>query len=117
MSDEWLFSYGTLRDPAVQRATFGRELDGRPDGLVGYATKWLEITDTAVVATSGQTHHPMVVRTGVDTDVVDGHVLRLTPAELAAADDYEVDDYRRVRARLTSGTDAWVYVSAHANQS
>jgi hypothetical protein len=112
MSDEWLFSYGTLRDPAVQLATFGRELDGHPDGLVGYATRWLEITDAAVLATSGQTHHPIVVRTGLDSDVVDGHVLRLTAAELAAADEYEVADYRRVLARLSSGTDAWVYVNA-----
>ena len=39
-----------------------------------------------------------------------GHVLLLTSDELAAADEYEVDDYTRVRARLASGTEAWVYV-------
>jgi len=33
---ELLFSYGTLRQPEVQRATFGREIDGRPDAIVGY---------------------------------------------------------------------------------
>ncbi len=115
MSDEWLFSYGTLRDPAVQLATFGRVFDGHADGLVGWTTTMLEITDPEVLATSGQTHHPIVVRSGTDTDVVPGQVLRLTAAELAAADDYEVDDYRRVRARLASGLEAWVYVSAAAN--
>jgi hypothetical protein len=31
-----LFSYGTLRDPAVQRANFGRELVGREDRLPRY---------------------------------------------------------------------------------
>ena len=112
MSDEWLFSYGTLRDPAVQLATFGRLLEGHPDGLVGYATRMLEISDPAVVATSGKTHHPIVVRTDLDSDVVEGQVLRLTAAELVAADDYEVDDYRRAPARLSSGLEAWVYVSA-----
>jgi gamma-glutamylcyclotransferase (GGCT)/AIG2-like uncharacterized protein YtfP len=111
MDEEWLFSYGTLRDPAVQRATFGRELDGEPDGLVGYASEWVEVTDPEVLATSGQTVHPIVVHTGNETDLVPGHVLRLTAAELASADDYEVDDYHRVRARLASGRDAWVYVS------
>lgn len=114
-AQEWLFSYGTLRDPAVQLATFGRELEGQPDGLLGHATQWLEITDPDVLATSGQSHHPIVVRTGLDTDVVPGHVLRLTAAELAGADAYEVGDYRRVPARLASGIEAWVYVSASAS--
>ena len=110
MSDEWLFSYGTLRDPAVQRATFGREFDGHPDALVGWRTELLEITDPEVVATSGMTHHPIVVRSDDDSATVPGHVLLLTPEELAAADEYEVDDYTRVRARLASGSAAWVYV-------
>jgi hypothetical protein len=33
---ELLFSYGTLRQPEVQRTTFGRELEGRPDAIVGF---------------------------------------------------------------------------------
>ena len=41
-----------------------------------------------------------------------GKVLRLTPAELAAADVYEAADYRRERVTLASGTSAWVYVKA-----
>ena len=63
-----------------------------------------------MVATSGETHHPIVVRSGVPPTSLTGHVLLVTSAELAAADEYEVDDYTRVRARLASGTDAWVYV-------
>jgi hypothetical protein len=31
-----LFSYGTLQQPDVQRATFGRLLRGEPDALVGF---------------------------------------------------------------------------------
>lgn len=42
-------------------------------------------------------------------DLVPGQVLRLTAADLTAADAYEVDDYTRVKVRLASGTDAWVY--------
>jgi hypothetical protein len=109
---EWLFSYGTLRDPAVQRATFGRELEGRPDALVGWRTELLEITDPEVVATSGQTHHPIVLASDDPADHVPGQVLLLNAEELAAADEYEVDDYHRVRVRLASGTRAWVYVQA-----
>jgi hypothetical protein len=40
-------------------------------------------------------------------------VLTLTTAELAAADLYEVDDYRRTQVRLASGTDSWVYLATH----
>jgi len=31
-----LFSYGTLQDEPVQRATFGRKLEGSADGLSGF---------------------------------------------------------------------------------
>ena len=58
MSDDvWLFSYGTLQQEEVQVATFGRRLEGRADSLAGYATASLEITDPAVIATSGKTSH------------------------------------------------------------
>ena len=40
-----LFSYGTLRQPEVQRATFGREIDGRSDAIVGYDLDYVTITD------------------------------------------------------------------------
>jgi gamma-glutamylcyclotransferase (GGCT)/AIG2-like uncharacterized protein YtfP len=109
-----LFSYGTLQDPAVQRANFGRELEGRAATLPGYAERLLEITDPDVVATSGKTHHPIVVETGEDTDRVPGTVFEVTDEELIAADKYEVGDYHRVLLSLDSGVRAWVYVSAAA---
>jgi hypothetical protein len=49
---------------------------------------------------------------GGDTDHVPGMVFEVTAAELAAADAYEVADYKRVAARLASGATAWVYVKA-----
>lgn len=107
-----LFSYGTLRDPAVQRTTFGRELTGHDDALIGYAVQQLEITDPEVLAISGQTHHPILVPTGDARDRVPGAVLELTDDDLAAADRYEVADYHRVLAPLASGAHAWVYVAA-----
>ncbi|MEV4618319.1 gamma-glutamylcyclotransferase family protein [Asanoa sp. NPDC049573] len=107
-----LFSYGTLRDPAVQRANFGRELHGREDALPGYRMTLLEITDAAVVALSGTAQHPVVAPTGNPVDEVAGMVFDITDAELVAADGYEVDDYRRELLPLVSGAQAWVYVSA-----
>ena len=80
-----LFSYGTLRDPAVQRANFGRELAGREDRLPGYAQRLVEITDPEVLRVSGQTHHPIVVETGADSDAVPGTVFEVTDEELVVA--------------------------------
>jgi hypothetical protein len=94
-----LFSYGTLQQREVQLATFGRELAGAPDVLEGFALEMLEITDPAVIATSGKTHHPILRRTGDLADQVEGTVFELTPEELAKADDYEVEDYHRILAR------------------
>lgn len=106
-----LFSYGTLRQENVQRALFGRRLEGRPDALVGFALEPLTITDAGVIATSGAAVHSIARRTGLATDLVPGMLFELTPAELAAADAYEVDVYGRVEAPLASGATAWVYVA------
>lgn len=110
---EALFSYGTLQLESVQLETFGRKLAGRSDILEGYKLSTIKIRDESVVATSGTAEHPIIVYTGVPTDVVSGKVFEVTAEELKHADEYEVDDYKRVLARLKSGTDAWVYVRAN----
>jgi len=107
---ERLFSYGTLQLPAVQRATFGRLLQGQADALIGFRRTMVKIDDPQVVATSGEAYHPIVEASGDPHDRVDGTVFAISAAELAQADEYEVDDYQRVAARLASGTQAWVYV-------
>ncbi|MGL6241496.1 gamma-glutamylcyclotransferase family protein [Pseudomonas sp.] len=113
MSDStvYLFSYGTLQDKAVQLANFGRELSGSADAMLGYEQSWVEITDPDVLATSGKTHHP-ILRPGSDSSApIPGMVFQITSEELAAADSYEVADYKRVSVVLQSGIEAWVYVS------
>jgi gamma-glutamylcyclotransferase (GGCT)/AIG2-like uncharacterized protein YtfP len=108
---ELLFSYGTLRQPEVQLATFGRELGGLPDAIVGYDLDYVMITDPHVIATSGSDRHP-ILKPGAPTAAVEGTVFSISEAELAAADIYEVDDYVRVAVPLRSGQTAWVYVFA-----
>jgi hypothetical protein len=44
-------------------------------------------------------------------DEVGGMVFEITAAELAAADDYEVDGYERISVRLRSGVEAFVYIA------
>src|SRR5215813_8897541 len=93
----FLFPYGTLRQANVQMASFGRLLDGSADALPGYATVMIEITDPEVLATSGLKFHPMVVETANPVDEVTGMLFCITEAELAAADAYEVSDYKRIK--------------------
>ena len=104
-----LFSYGTLQQDSVQRSSFGRLLTGHADTLPGWKREMIEITDPEVLAKSGLRFHPIIVP-GAASDEVAGMVFEITADELAGADRYEVADYKRIAARLKSGTEAWVYV-------
>ena len=106
-----LFSYGTLQQESVQLANFGRRLNGQADVLTGWRLSTVQITDPDVLAQSGLAVHKILVP-GQPTDEIDGVVFEITPQELGAADGYETDTYRRVKLRLRSGFEAWVYVAA-----
>jgi gamma-glutamylcyclotransferase (GGCT)/AIG2-like uncharacterized protein YtfP len=109
---ERLFSYGTLQQPEVQLATFGRHLNARADTLPGYRLSMLAIDDPEVVKTSGKTHHPIISYTGSPGDTITGAVLEVSAEELQHSDRYEVAAYRRQSVKLTSGDIAWAYVDA-----
>ena len=84
---ELLFSYGTLRQRGVQLTTFGRELDGRDDAIVGYELDHVTITDPHVIATSGSDRHPILRPTDRPGAEIRGTVFTISEAELAAADE------------------------------
>jgi hypothetical protein len=109
--DQLLFSYGTLQDPDVQLDTFGRLVAAEDDALPGFTVDYAEIQDPRVVDLSGLSVHPIVRPTGNALDKVTGKVLWVTEEELDAADEYEVELYRRIEVRLHSGRTGWVYVS------
>ena len=94
-----LFSYGTLRDPTVQRHVIGRVVRGTPDALVGYAKARVVIDGTT---------YPILQPS--DGGVVEGEVLELSDEELHSADKYETDAYRRVKVTTKKGVEVWVYV-------
>ncbi|MGO2076360.1 MAG: gamma-glutamylcyclotransferase family protein, partial [Pseudoalteromonas sp.] len=105
------FSYGTLQFEQVQLDTFNRLLEGETDTLSGYIVSEVEITDAAVLKSSGQRFHPALIKTGQTTDTVTGTIFSITEQELANADSYEVDDYVRVEEIFNTGNSAWVYVA------
>ena len=107
-----LFVYGSLRDPQVQLGLFGRLVEGAPDGLPGYRLGTVKIRDEPAIRTSGTDTHLIVDPTDDPADRVEGIVLRITEAELATADDYEVEEYARIAVMLESGIEAFVYARA-----
>ena len=107
-----LFSYGTLQDPKVQLATYGRLIPGEADSLAGYTLVKLVIDDPYIISVSGKEVHTIARRTGNREDRISGTVLLLTPAELVSSDDYEADGYARTEVILESGRTAFVYVEA-----
>ncbi len=110
---ERLFSYGTLQTASVQLAIFGRTLNGRTDTLIGYRVIMTATEDQDFINKTGAVHHRNLQSTAVESDIVDGTVLTLTPKELEQADSYEPTDYERVLVQLKSGVEAWVYINNH----
>lgn len=109
--DQLLFSYGTLQDPDVQLDTFGRLVAGDDDALQGFTVDYAEIDDPRATGPSAHSVHPIVRPTGNTLDKVTGKALRVTEDELDAADEYQLELYRRIEVTLRSGRAAWVYVS------
>ncbi|MFJ1793124.1 GDSL-type esterase/lipase family protein [Kitasatospora griseola] len=95
-----LFAHGTLLDPQVQAALFGRTVPTTPASLTGHTAGPLEIADGSrnLRREFGGT--------------VEGAVLHLTERELAAADAHAGDDFARRRVLLGSGEPAWAHLDA-----
>jgi hypothetical protein len=105
-----LFSYGTLQQEEVQRANYGRLLQGAPDTLAGYRLDSIEIADPRVVSLSGKAMHTIARYTGDPADRIAGTRFEISADELAATDSYEVEDYERTEVMLESGRPAFCYL-------
>ena len=112
-----LFSYGTLRQPKVQLATYGRRLEGSADVHRGYRLAKLRIDDPNVVRLSGKPLHMIARATGNLADRIEGVLFLVTEEELARTDSYEVTDYTRIEVKLESGETAFVYAGPPVGSS
>ena len=101
----WLFAYGTLREPKVQRSVFGRTLAEGADALEGF--------ELGLVRLGGRAY-PILRRARGPAPPVAGAVLAVTAQDLARADAYEGAAYRRDEVTLASGRRACVYVDAQS---
>lgn len=97
---EFIFTYGTLQDEAVQRYVFRRVLSGGEDVLPSYT-----ISDKKMYG-----RYLVLEPTGKQKNEVAGRVYALSGTELLKADVYEGPAYKRIAVSLKSGRRAWVYV-------
>lgn len=96
---ETLFVYGTLHDTNIQLMLIGRSLSSVPDVLMGY------VRDTDLFA-------PYPVALPEAGAAINGWRLEVSADELIKLDDYEGENYIRVRVTLESGLESWVYCAS-----
>lgn len=108
---ENLFSYGTLQEKQVQLKLFGRLLSGSKDILAGYKLSKIEIKDETFLAKGEEKFQHTLIETEDDTDIIEGTIFEISEKELRLSDDYEPDNYKRIRVLLQSGKKAWIYVT------
>jgi gamma-glutamylcyclotransferase (GGCT)/AIG2-like uncharacterized protein YtfP len=99
--EQYLFVYGTLKEPRVQKKVLGRTVPGELNTLADYKKCSIQL---------GRRIYP-AIRSEVGSSV-EGLVIAVTPAELKQIDRYETDAYQRKKVTLTSGRQAWVYQEA-----
>lgn len=112
---EYLFSYGTLQKESVQLELFGRLLSGTKDVLEGYKIAFIEIKDEAFLA-KGEDKFQKTLIPSTNSDLIEGTALELSQTELFQADKYEPENYRRIKVKLKSGRNAWIYMADSAQR-
>lgn len=106
---EFLFSYGTLQKEDVQLKLFGRKLKGTKDILKGYCIVPIQITDEKFLDKGEEKNQLIAVASNDKFDSIAGTVFEMTADEILHADQYEPDNYKRIKITLTSGKEAWIY--------
>lgn len=108
---ELLFSYGTLQKEKTQIQLFGRILQGATDTLEGYKVAAIEIRDESYLSRGEKKDQLTAVLSEDENDFINGTAFELTEKELLAADKYEPDNYKRIKVKLGSGKEAWIYIA------
>lgn len=104
---EQLFSYGTLQSKEIQMQVFNKILTGTPDQLTGYKLKDLKIEEEF-----GMTDYFVAMPSENIADSIKGIVYTISGKDLAKADLFESNAYKRVQIKLKSGVTAWIYIES-----
>jgi hypothetical protein len=75
----------------------------------------IEITDESFLAKGEEKYQLTLISTNNENDFIEGTVLELSKEELLLADQYEPNNYVRIKVEFNSGKKAWVYVATEKN--
>ncbi len=96
---EKLFTYGSLQLSHIQEKLFNRILSGTSDTLSNYEKGTIEV--------EGKTFNTANAKPGSS---INGTVYNLEQHELERADRYEGKAYTRIKVKLLSGIECWLYL-------
>ena len=99
MRRSYLFVYGTLKKPAVQKKVLGRIIKGSRDLLEDYKKSKVSVNRKI---------YPAVIHS--IGSKVSGLVISVTSDQLKLIDKYETKAYKRKKVILKSGKNVWVYI-------
>ncbi len=102
---EYIFSYGTLQSKEIQMQVFNKLLVGTSDDIMGYKLKDLKIEEEF-----GMTDYFVAIPSENPNDSINGIAFAVSNIDLAKADLFESNSYKRVQITLHSGKIAWIYV-------
>lgn len=95
-----VFVYGTLMDARIRFEILGYDTLAQPDALLGFTLGQIQI---------GNTSYPILDKSEEGMPI-SGLVFYTNGNGLSLLDEYETKEYRRIRVKLVSGRNAWVYV-------
>lgn len=98
--EEFLFVYGTLKNPAKRKKLLAREVTGDDDILEGFTL--------GSIAVDGE-QFPLAVP--LAEGHLEGLVIKVTKEELETLDQYQTNAYQRKKVFLKSRKEAWVYLA------
>ena len=96
---------GNIRYHAIANTVSGLSIHAK-------TPRWIVATEQLpeVLRKSGQQFHPIIESTGNLNDKVEGMLFEISETEILNADEYEVDDYKRIEVEFQSGKKGFIYI-------
>ncbi|MBN2610300.1 MAG: gamma-glutamylcyclotransferase [Bacteroidales bacterium] len=98
-----VFAYGTLKNPEKRKSIILRETNIEEDFLTGFRVEMVKLNGI---------FYPAAIHEPLSRDKIRGATFMVSEAELEKLDVYESDAYKRIRVKLLSGKQSWLYIKA-----
>ena len=97
---DYLFVYGTLKDPKIRKQLTGKYFNSSQGLLKKYLLNNIDIDGVI---------YPIIEYTGKDEDIVAGEYFVIDEVDLKKFDVYEGAEYRRIKVTLDNLLETWIY--------